>query len=319
MQKQKQNAGKLKQKKPARLTGMQIRENLGMLWMVIPGLVMLIIWNYLPLPGTVIAFKKFNPIKGIWGSAWNGLDNFKFFFNSPDAFRVIRNTLCYGIGFLVLDLVCAVVLALMLYFLRSNRSLKVYNTIVILPRFMSSVVVAFIVYTILAPSTGVLNHIITAFGGDTVSWYTQPKYWPFILTFVHVWQTVGVNSIFYYSSLMSLDSAQLEAAEMDGASRWQQIIHVIIPHLVPIMIVTTILNIGSIIGGDTGLFNQVTKDMGVLYSTTDIINTYVYRALLDGNLAQSAAVNLFQSLVSMVLVCGANLIVKKISPENSIF
>lgn len=298
---------------------MLIRENISMLWMVLPGLILLIVFNYLPMPGIVIAFKKFNPMKGIWGSPWNGLENFKFYFSSPDAVRTLTNTILYGLLFLVLDLIVAVVLALMLYFLRNAKALKFYNTVVILPKFMSSVIVAFIVYTILSPTMGLANQIIRAFGGTNIGWYENPKYWPVILTLVHIWQTVGMNSIFYYASLMALDPALLEAAKIDGATGWQQIKHVLIPHLVPIIVTLTILNMGHIISGDIGLFNQVTKDVGVLYPTTDIINTYVYRAMLQGNLSQSAAVNLFQSVVGMILVIGTNLIVKKISPEDSLF
>ena len=290
----------------------KIKENLQMLTMTIPGLVLVFLFCYLPMPGIAIAFKKYNPNLGIWGSAWNGLDNFKFFFTSQDAGRTIRNTVLYSVGFLIIDLFFAVGLALMFYFLRSRKALKVYNTIVITPKFMSAVIVAFIVYAILSPSYGLLNSIIKFFGGKPIAWYSEPKYWPWILTITHIWQTVGMNSIVYYASLMSLDESLLEAAVIDGANRRQQIFHVIIPHLVPIMVITTILGMGSIFGGDFGLFYQVPKDQGLLYPTTDIISTYTYRAMLSGSLEKSAAVGLFQSVVGLIMV-------KKISPENSLF
>lgn len=297
----------------------KIKENLQMLTMTIPGLVLVLLFCYLPMPGIAIAFKKYNPNLGIWGSAWNGLDNFKFFFTSQDAGRTIRNTVLYSVGFLILDLIFAVGLALMFYFLRSKKGLKVYNTIVITPKFMSAVIVAFIVYAILSPSYGLLNSIIKFFGGEPIAWYSEAKYWPWILTITHIWQTVGMNSIVYYASLMSLDESLLEAAVIDGANRRQQIFHVIIPHLVPIMVITTILGMGSIFGGDFGLFYQVPKDQGLLYSTTDIISTYTYRAMLSGSLEKSAAVGLFQSVVGLIMVVTTNAIVKKISPENSLF
>lgn len=297
----------------------KIKENLQMLTMTIPGLVLVLLFCYLPMPGIAIAFKKYNPNLGIWGSEWNGLDNFKFFFTSQDAGRTIRNTVLYSVGFLIIDLVFAVGLALMFYFLRSKRGLKVYNTIVITPKFMSAVIVAFIVYAILSPSYGLLNSIIKFFGGEPIAWYSEAKYWPWILTITHIWQTVGMNSIVYYASLMSLDESLLEAAVIDGANRRQQIFHVIIPHLVPIMVITTILGMGSIFGGDFGLFYQVPKDQGLLYSTTDIISTYTYRAMLSGSLEKSAAVGLFQSVVGLIMVVTTNAIVKKISPENSLF
>ena len=297
----------------------KIKENLQMLTMTIPGLVLVFLFCYLPMPGIAIAFKKYNPNLGIWGSAWNGLDNFKFFFTSQDAGRTIRNTVLYSVGFLIIDLFFAVGLALMFYFLRSRKALKVYNTIVIKPKFMSAVIVAFIVYAILSPSYGLLNSIIKFFGGKPIAWYSEPKYWPWILTITHIWQTVGMNSIVYYASLMSLDESLLEAAVIDGANRRQQIFHVIIPHLVPIMVITTILGMGSIFGGDFGLFYQVPKDQGLLYPTTDIISTYTYRAMLSGSLEKSAAVGLFQSVVGLIMVVTTNAIVKKISPENSLF
>lgn len=303
----------------SKISKMRFWENFNMFWMVLPGLILLILFNYLPMPGIVMAFKKFNPIKGVWGSPWNGLDNFKFFFTSPDAYRVIRNTLLYSFAFLVTDVVFPVALALMFYFLRSNKSLKFYNTVVILPRFMSSVIVAFIVYTILSPTTGLANQLLRFFGMENILWYQEPKHWPIILTIVHIWQIIGMQSIFYYASLMGMDETLLEAAEMDGANRWQQICHILIPHLLPIMTVTTILAVGHIMNGDIGLFNQVTKDQGMLYPTTDIISTYTYRMLTGGNLAQSAAVGLFQSVVGLIMVIITNLIVKKVSPENSLF
>ena len=295
------------------------QENAQLLLMTLPGIILVFLFCYLPKPGLAIAFKKYNPNLGVWGSQWCGLDNFKIFFTSQDAVRTIRNTVLYSSAFLILDLVCAVGLALMLYFLRSKRALKVYNTVVIVPKFMSPVIIAFIVYALFSPNFGLVNAVIKALGGDAIAWYSEPKYWPWILTVTHIWQTVGMNSVIYYASLMSLDESLLEASTLDGANRWQQICHVIIPHLVPVMVVTTVLAMGSIFSGDFGLFYQVPKDQGTLYATTDIISTYTYRALLGGSLEKSAAVGLFQSVVGFVMVVATNAIVKKISPENSMF
>lgn len=287
--------------------------------MVLPGLLLLLVFNYLPMIGLVIAFKDFNPNLGVFGSEWCGLDNFKFFFTSQDAVRTIRNTVLYSTTFLILDLICAVGLALMFYNLRSRKALKAYNTIVILPRFLSPVIIAFIVYILLNPSYGVVNQIIVALGGSKIQWYSQSKYWPVILTITHIWQTVGMNCIIYYASLMSLDDSLLEAARLDGANKWQETWHVVIPHLVPVMIISTILGMGSIFQGDFGLFYQVPKDVGLLYPTTDIINTYTYRALQSGAFGKSTAVSLFQSGIGCILVLVTNQIVRKVSPENSLF
>ena len=309
---------KVKTKKK-KMTRIEWKENVQMFIMLIPGLVLTFIFSYMPMPGIVLAFKNFNPNKGIWGSDWVGLKNFEFFFTSTDAVRTIRNTLMYSVSWLIIDLVAAVGLALMLYFLRSAKATKFYNTVVIIPKFMSTVIIAFIAYTILSPSYGLLNQVIRFFGGQDVQWYMEAGYWPIIMTIVHVWQTVGMNSILYYASLMSLDESQLEAAKIDGANLRQQIWYVILPHLIPIMVVTTILAIRNLFSGDFGLFYQVTKDQGLLYPTTDIINTYTYRALLAGSYAKSTAVGLFQSIMGMILILISNGIVRKVSPENAMF
>lgn len=301
------------------MTKIELKENIQMLFMLIPGIVLTFIFCYMPMPGIVIAFKKFNPNKGIWGSDWVGLKNFEFFFTSADAVRTIRNTVAYSVAWLVIDMAAAVGLALMLYYLRSRKATKFYNTVVIIPKFMSTVIVAFIAYTILSPSYGLLNQVIRFFGGQDVQWYMEAGYWPVILTVVHVWQTVGMNSILYYASLMSMDESLLEAAKIDGANLRQQIWHVIVPHLVPIMVVTTILAIRGLFSGDFGLFYQVTQDQGLLYPTTDIINTYTYRALLSGSYEKSAAVGLFQSITGLILILVSNGIVRKVSPENAMF
>ena len=295
------------------------RENFHLNLMVLPGAVLFLIFNYLPMLGIVIAFKDYNPNLGILGSKWNGFENFEFFFTSQEAGRVIGNTVMYSLIFLLVDLVAGVGLALMFYNLRSKKALKFYNTVVILPRFLSAVIIAFIVYIILNPSYGVANHILALFGIPKVQWYMKASYWPAILTITHVWQTVGMNSIIYYASLMGLDEELIEAAALDGANKWQQTIYVVIPHLIPVMVITTILAIGHLFSGDFGLFYQVPKDVGILYSTTDIINTYTFRALRNGALEKSTAVGLFQSLTGLVLVLGTNWIVRRISPENSLF
>lgn len=295
------------------------KETLSLSAMALPGILLLLVFNYLPMIGVIIGFKDYNPNLGLFDSPWVGLKNFEFYFTSEDMVRTMRNTLSYSVTFIILNLVTAVGLALMFYNLRNRKALKVYNTIVILPRFLSAVLIAFIVYILLSPTHGVMNQIIEAFGGKSIQWYLEPKYWPVILTITHIWQVVGMNSIIYYASLMSLDESLVEAAVLDGANKWQQTVHVVIPHLVPVMVISTILAIGSLFGGDFGLFYQTPKDVGVLYETTDVINTYVYRSLQDGSLEMSTAVNLFQSVAGLIMVVTTNAIVRKVSPENSLF
>ncbi len=295
------------------------KETLSLSAMALPGFLLLLVFNYLPMIGVIIGFKDYNPNMGMMESPWVGLKNFEFYFTSEDMVRTMSNTLTYSVTFIILDLVTAVGLALMFYSLRSRKALKAYNTVVILPRFLSAVLIAFIVYILLSPTHGVVNQVVKLFGGNAIQWYLEPDYWPAILTVTHIWQVVGMNSIIYYASLMSLDDSLVEAAVLDGANKWQQIIHVVIPHLIPVMVISTILAIGGLFGGDFGLFYQTPKDVGVLYETTDVINTYVYRSLQDGSLEMSTAVNLFQSVAGLIMVVGTNAVVRKVSPENSLF
>lgn len=297
-----------------------LRGNLELLMLTLPGIIMLLIFHYLPMFGIPIAFKDYNPNLGIYKSPWNGFENFEYFFTSSDAWRITRNTVAYSMSFLFLGIVVAVTVALLLFNLRSRIGVKVYNTIMILPKFMSMVLIAYIVYALFNPAAGLINQIIAAFGGPSdIDWYSKPEAWPFILTYVHLWQMAGMNSIIYYASLMGVDESLYEAADLDGANVWQKTWHISIPQLIPIMTMLTILGFGSIMSGDFGLFYQTTRDVGTLYPTTDIINTYTFRGLTGGNYTVSAAVGLFQSIVGFVMVMTVNLIVKKVSPENSMF
>lgn len=295
------------------------RTNMSLLLLALPGIIFMVVFSYLPMGGLTLAFKDFVPRKGLFGSEWIGFDNFKFFFTSQDAWRTIRNTVLYAVDFLVVELVVGVVMALLLYHLKNGIALKVYHTIIMIPRFLSIIIISFIVYSVLSPSYGVLNQLIQAFGGEGIKWYSEAKYWPVILTVVQIWQIAGSGCLYYYAGLMGVDQALYEAAEIDGASTLQKCWHVSIPALKPIMIMMTILAIGRLFSGDVGLFYQVPMNQGTLYSTTDIINTYTYRALLDGSLEKSAAVGLFQSVTGFILVMVTNGIVRKVSPEDRMF
>ena len=299
--------------------GYHVKDNLQFLLMVLPTLVLLLLFHYLPMFGVVIAFQDFSPAKGFFGSEWVGLKNFEFFFKSQDAGRVIGSTVAYALTFLAMDNVLAIGLALMFYCLKNNVCVKVYNTVMILPRFLSMVIISFIVLAMLNVRSGVINQGLVALGLKKVQWYSKPQYWPYILTFVHEWAGVGMGCILYYATLMGVDEGLFEAAMLDGANRRQQLWHVAIPHLVPVIMIKLILGMGSIFQGDFGLFYQVPRNIGLLYKTTDVINTYVFRAMMGGDLEKSAAIGLFQSLVGMVMVILTNLIVRRISPEQSLF
>ncbi|MDY3929732.1 MAG: sugar ABC transporter permease [Clostridia bacterium] len=288
--------------------------------MLLPGMLLVLIFCYIPMFGIVLAFKNFNPNLGILASKWVGFDNFKFFFASNDFTMLMRNTVLYALWFLVICNVTNIIFAIMCYNIRSKGALKYYQTTAILPTFMSIVLVSYIVYAILSPSSGVLNSIITMLGGNPVDWYSEPKYWPVILTVVRVWNGVGYGSLLYYATMVGIDETLFEAAEIDGANKWNQIIHIIIPEIMGLLCLQIIMGVGGIMGGDFGLFYQIPRNIGLLYPTTDILNTYVFRALQSGtSMGRTTAVGLFQSVAGVILLVICNSVIKKIDPEKSMF
>ncbi|MCI8405229.1 MAG: sugar ABC transporter permease [Clostridia bacterium] len=298
----------------------EFRDNAELSALTVPGIILLLVFSYIPMLGIIIAFKDYRNNLGIFGSKWVGFQNFKFFFTSQDAWRIGRNTVGYGILFIVLNLVAAVFVAILLYEVRKKIALKFYQTSMILPHFLSWVIVGYITYILLEPDMGILNKIIKAFGGEGLQWYSEPKYWVFILPIVNLWKNIGLKTIMYYAALMGIDEQLYEAAQLDGAGRFKQILYITLPSLVPLMTILTILDVGHIIKGDFGLFYTIPRDVGLLYPTTDIIDTYVYRGLRTGDdIGITTAVGLFQSVVGFLMVVGTNLVVKKISPENSLF
>ena len=289
--------------------------------MVLPGLVYLIINNYIPMFGIIIAFKNVNWRKGILASPWAGFSNFEYLFKTKDAWTITRNTLCYNLVFIVLGTVLAIAVAILLNEIRSKRLKQVYQTVFLLPYLISIVVVSYLVYAMLSIDSGFVNRtILTAMGKDAVAWYTEPKYWPFILVIVYLWKTFGYNSIVYYATLMGVDESYYEAAAIDGANRWQQICHVTMPALTPTIITLTLLSIGKIFYSDFGLFYQVPMNSGPLLDVTNTIDTYVYRGLIQLNdLGMSSAAGVYQSVVGFVLVLTVNYIVGRVDKDNALF
>lgn len=299
-----------------------LKENLTLGSMTIPALVIGFLFAYLPMFGIILTFKNYKVSKGIWGSDWADpiYKNFEFFVKSNDASRVIRNTLCLNFLFIFEGLIVGVAFALLLFEVKKAIHVKVYQTFAILPNFLSWVAVSYIVYVLLDYDKGIINQIIRFFGGNDISWYTEPGYWPVILTLVQNWHGVGMGCIVYYASLMGIDSELFEAAEVDGASKMQRILHISIPHLVPIMIMLTILNIGNIFRADFGLFYNVTRNVGRLYPVTDVMDTYIYRTLMSvGDVGMSSAGSFIQSIVCTITIVATNAIVKKIQPEYTLF
>lgn len=301
----------------------ECRKSGPLLLMLAPGFLLVLLINYLPMFGIIIAFKKINMRQGILGSPWTGLDNFKFMFQSPDAWVITRNTLGYNLIFIFGGLVLSVALAIALCSIGKKLLSKVYQTVLIMPHFLSFVIVSYLVFGFLSTGSGFLNkHILPMLGMESVNWYTEPKYWPFILIFVNFWKHTGYNSIVYVAAHAGIDTQLYEAAEIDGAGKWQQILHITLPALKPLMIIMTILNIGKIFNADFGLFYQVPMDSGALYSATYVINTYVYNMLTaagTASMGMASAAAFYQSVVGFVLVLVTNMIVNRIDPDSALF
>ena len=287
----------------------------------LPGAIYLLINNYIPMGGIIVAFKQYNARAGIMGSPWNGLDNFQFLFSSPDAFTITRNTILYNLAFIVLNMVVGIIFAIFICDVVNEKLKKTYQSAILFPYLMSAVILGYIVYAFLSQSTGIMNNsILKAFGLNGVDWYAKANYWPFILIFVNLWKGVGYGCLIYISTINGIDTSLYEAAGLDGATKWQQIKHVTLPELRPTVITLTLMNVGRIFFSDFGLFYQVPRNSGLLFSTTNVIDTYVYRGLMEqGNIGMSAAAGFYQSVVGFLVVLAANLIVRKISPDDALF
>ena len=292
------------------------KKNRTLTLLTLPALILLLIFNYFPIFGLVLAFKDYRYDKGFFGSDWVGFDNFKFFFESNDAFVVTRNTVLYNLVFIASILVGATLFAVILNEISSRKAVKFYQNVMFFPYFLSYTIVAFIVFAFLNVDYGVLNSLLN----EKIAWYSEQKYWPFILPLVNFWKGVGYNTIVIYASLIGIDSTYYEAAAVDGATRAQIIRYVMFPLLRPIVIMLGLIMVGKIFYGDFGLFYMVPQNAGILYPVTDVIDTYVYRCLRAmSNVGMSTAVGLYQSVVGFILVIIANKVTRKFSEESALF
>lgn len=296
-----------------------LKKSRGLLFLALPGTVLLFIFNYIPLYGLVLPFKNYRYDLGFFHSPWAGLSNFEYLFKGDTIVRIIRNTLGYNFIFIFLGTFISVVVALMLFEL-GRKSVKVYQTMMFIPYFISWVVASFALRALFDMEYGVLNKLLAAFGEDPVLWYNEPKYWPFILIVVAVWKGLGYGAVIYYAALMGIDQEIYEAAKIDGASRLQQMISISVPMIKPIITMMVILQIGKIFYSDFGLFYNVPMNSSLLYPVTDVIDTFVYRSLIDmGDIGMAAAAGFLQSVIGFLLVVTTNFVVRKIDSENALF
>ena len=306
-----------------------VKKSLKSLWrdkqlviMVMPAVILLILFNYIPMTGLILAFKNFNYKLGLYKSPWNGLENFRFLLMSGDIFwRITRNTFIYYIVFTVMNTIANVMLAIGLNELVFKRSARIMQSIMILPTFISYVAVTFVVTGLLDYQRGMINHLIQNLGGDAVNFYTKAEYWPLILTLVELWKGTGYGSVLYLSVLTGIDPELYDSAAIDGANAFQRLRYITIPMLVPMISVMTILSLGNIMESNNGLFYRVTKNIGALYPTTQTLSSYVYNAVRNGGVTYgvTSAVTFYQSIVGFIMTVTVNLIVRRKSPEHSLF
>lgn len=289
--------------------------------MLLPGTIYLIINNYIPMTGIVVAFKQYNMRDGLYRSPNIGFKNFEFLFKTKDALLITRNTIFYNLAFIVIGTVLAIAVAIILNEIHNKAARQAYQTVILIPFLISMVVVSYLVFAFLSDGSGFINNtILPALGLKPVSWYNEAKYWPFILILVNIWKNLGYNCILYYATLCGIDRSLYEAAAIDGAGRWKQIRYITLPSLKPTIIILTLMNLGNIFRSDFGLFYQVPMNSGALMDVTNTIDTYVYRGLMQtNNIGMSSAAGLYQSVVGFVLVLSANLIVRKMDSDSALF
>lgn len=302
----------------------KLKMNKELLLLSAPGAVWFLLFAYLPLFGILVAFKQYrlsgNFFESLISSKFVGFDNFKFLFSSGDAWIILRNTVLYNAAFIILGVVLPVIVALLLNELRNKGMTKVYQSSMFLPYFLSWVVVSYCVYAFLNPEKGYFNSIIQQFGGKGISWYTEKGLWPFIIIIMSQWKGIGYNTVVYLASICGINKTYYEAAVIDGATKWQQIKYITMPLLKPVITILLIMAVGGIFKSDFGLFYQLPRDSGPLYPVTNVLDTYIFRALqTNGEIGMSSAAALFQSVVGFVMIMGANKLVSKIDEENALF
>jgi putative aldouronate transport system permease protein len=298
----------------------KIIQNKTLYLMVLPGMLFLFLFNYLPIGGLVLAFKKYRFDEGILGSKWIGFKNFEFFISSQDIVRITLNTIYMNALFIITGTAASIFIAILINELKSRIAKKLVQSTMLLPNFISWVIAGYFVYALLNADKGLINNLLARVGVETIDWYAAPGYWPPILVLSYLWKNVGYLSIVYLAAIVGINEEYYEVAKIYGANKMQQIFYITIPLITPVISAMTLMSIGRILYADFGLFFNVTRDVGLLYSTTDVIDTYIYRALKNtGDIGMSSAVAFYQSILGFILVMASNLTVKKISPENSLF
>jgi putative aldouronate transport system permease protein len=311
--------------KKKRNFGQRLWDNRIFFLMVAPGTLFLIVFFYIPVFANIVAFQNFQYsdqgfLYSLLHSPFVGLQNFKFFFASADFWIVLRNTVGYNMVFLLMNFFFAIFFGVVMSQLRNAKLLKLYQTSMLFPYFLSWAILAYFVYAFLSTDKGIFNQLIQAMGGKPIDWYNTPQVWPFIIIFLGVWKGIGYNSILYFATAMGIDPSYYDAAMIDGANKWQQIKNVTLPHIMPVALLMLILNIGGIFRSDFGLFYLIPRSSGTLINVTQTFDTYIYRALTTTNdIGMSTAAGLLQSVVGALLIIASNAVIRKLEPESALF
>lgn len=317
------SAVKLNRKKNGFL--MDITKNKFSYIIALPAMIYVFIFSYCAYPYMVIAFQKFdyrnnNLIDIIFKGEWVGLDNFKFFFSSQNAFNVTFNTIYLNLLFIITGTLVSVLIALLLNELRCRWFIKVTQSIMLFPNYISWIVVSYILLSLFSSQYGLINKSLESLGVDSVNWYTEADIWPAILVILRIWKGAGMSAIIYLAAITGIDNSLYEVAQIDGANRFQQMMKITIPLIMPTIIIMTLLSVGKIMFGDFGMIYALVGDNGTLYKTTDIIDTYIFRAMRQvGDPAQAMAISFFQSAIGFVMVFGSNWLTRKLYPEGALY
>lgn len=298
----------------------EVKKNRTLFLMAMPAILLVILMQYIPMAGIIMAFKNYKFNLGVFGSPWNGIENFKFFFISGTGFLVTRNTILYNILNLATSQAIAIMIAIVINEMKGKYFKKISQSIIFLPYFISWIVVGVFVFNIFNYETGTLNTILKSFDLDPINVYSMPYVWVFIIVFFNSWKWVGYTSVIYIAAITNIDSECFEAADIDGANIFQKITSITIPSITPTIIIMLLLNLGKILRGDFQMFYQIVGNNGQLFNTTDVIDTFVFRSLItSGDMAMPAAATFYQSVLCFSIIMIVNGIIKKVSPENALF
>lgn len=299
------------------IQGVRFRRNLTWFLMALPAIIWIFIFKYVTLFGVWIAFTNYKARRGVFGSDFVGLKNFEFLFATDTAVRAARNTLLLNLLFITVGLFFALLVAWLLFEIYSSALTKYYQTLLLLPRFISWVIASYFVFALLATDNGVVNNILKNFGAEPVNWYTSPQYWPIILLLSYLWNGIGLGSLIYLAGMLAIDPQLYEAARIDGANRWQQFIRITFPMILPLVVINLLLAMAHIFNADFGLFFQIPRDQPLLYPVTDVLDTFIYRSLLvTQNVSMAAAAQFYQSIVGFILVLFFNWVVRRIERHD---